>query len=315
VSAPVLDLEERCRSTLESLLEAGDEHALHQAYEFGRSVLAEGTGVLEMMLLMWRTALGCSEAGAAPARAARVEAFLLECLSPFEMAYRGAQEANAALRHLDERREEEVRRIAHELHDEAGQLLAAVHLALEGLRPHVAPEASARYEQTEALLRQVGEEIRRLSHELRPLILDDLGFLPALRVLGEGIARRCGMAVEVTGTTGGRLPPAVETALYRAAQEALNNVARHARAKRAVLDVRRTEREVTCLIRDDGRGFDPAVTCAPGGRRGLGLEGLRERVARLGGALEVSSRPGRGTELKIRIPLEVPGAHQDPDRR
>ena len=92
------------------------------------------------------------------------------------------------------------------------------------------------------------------------------------------------------------------------AHEPLNEVNR-------TLDVRRTEREVTCLIRDDGRGFDPAVTCAPGGRRGLGLEGLRERVARLGGALEVSSRPGRGTELKIRIPLEVPGAHQDPDRR
>ena len=316
MSAAVLELEQRCRSMLRHHLEVGDEHTLHEAYEFGRSALAEGVGVLEMVLLLWQTALAELDASDAQVSEERMEGFLLESLSPFEMAHRGALETNAALRQIDELREEEVRRIAHELHDEAGQVLAAVHLAVEGLRPHIAPPGLVRHEQVVALLSHAQEEIRRLAHELRPLILDDLGFLPALRFLGDGVAGRAGIVVEVSGSTGGRLPPAVETALYRVAQETLTNVARHAHASRAVLVVRRTEREVACHIRDDGCGFDPAAASASGRRRGLGLEGLRDRVARLGGTLEIRSKPGRGTELEIRIPLGgVNGAHQDPARR
>ena len=109
----------------------------------------------------------------------------------------------------------------------------------------------------------------------------------------------------MTGSTEDRLPPAVEIALYRAAQEALSNVARHAGASRATIEIQHMEREVVCRIQDDGCGFNPERALAPGERPGFGLDGLRERMAMLGGALEVSSQPGRGTELVMHIPLEV----------
>ncbi len=143
-----------------------------------------------------------------------------------------------------------------------------------------------------------------MAHELRPVILDDLGLVPSLRFLGQGVAQRSGLAVRVMGSTGGRLAPAVETALYRAAQEALSNVARHARASSATIEVSRTEREVVCRIRDDGWGFDPEAAAANGKREGFGLDGIRERIAPLGGALDVCSRPGRGTEVLVRVPVE-----------
>jgi signal transduction histidine kinase len=197
-----------------------------------------------------------------------------------------------------------LRRVARELHDEAGHLLATLHSALEGLRPHLAPGGDAPLARTFGLLRQMEDEIRRLAHELRPAILDDLGLLPALAFLGEGVTRRSDVAVTVRGSTEGRLAPAVETTIYRVVQEALTNVARHAHASRATVELERTAHEVSCRVRDDGRGFDPTAKPAGDRRRGIGLEGMRERVARLGGAFEVCSRPGSGTELMLRIPTE-----------
>jgi len=295
-------------------LETGDETSLHEAYEFGRNALSEEVGVLDMVLLVWRAA-DRARADRGNGSSAPFESFVLECLSPFEMAYRGAREANEALRRLDERREEQARRIARELHDEAGQLLATMHLALERLRPDLAPGAGVHLEQAVALLRHAEEDIRRLSHELRPAILDDLGLMPALRFLSEGVGQRAGLTIAVSGSAEERLPPAVEIALYRVVQEALNNVARHARATRATIEVQRVDRDVVCRIVDDGRGFDPVAVSARGRQRGIGLDGMRERIARLGGALEVRSEPGRGTELLFHIPLEVTHEDARPDRR
>ena len=310
MSRPPDNLEERCALALRRHLEAGDESTLHEAYEFGRSALAREIGVLDMALLLWRTVLEVRPDFEGDRQLARrIEGFLLECLSPFEMAHRGAREANEALRTLDERREEHVRRIARELHDQAGSLLATVYLSVDGLRPHLAPGGEERLARMVALLNQVEDEIRRVAHELRPVILDDLGLVPALRFLGEGVAQRSGLAITVRGSTHGRLPPRIETELYRTTQEALSNVTRHSRATKAEIEIRRTEREVRCEIRDDGRGFDPAAGPAPGASRGLGLNSIRERLAPLGGALEVRSRPGDGTELLISIPLEVSHAH------
>jgi signal transduction histidine kinase len=304
------DLEQRCAQALREHAVAGDEETLHRAYEFGRLALGEGVGVMEMALMVRRAALAAGRAQLdGEVVRERVDSFVLEAFSPFEMAYRGAREANAALRRLDEDRERQVRRIAHELHDQAGQLLAIVHRALDRLRDHVAPGGGVHLDQAVALLHQVEDEIRRVAHELRPVILDDLGLVPALRFLGQGVAQRSGLAVRVMGSTDGRLAPAVETALYRAAQEALSNVARHARASSATIEVRRAEREVVCRIRDDGWGFDPEAASTRGQREGFGLDGIRERIAPLGGALDVCSRPGHGTEILVRVPLEV--AHAD----
>src|SRR5438128_986513 len=176
------DLEERSVQTLRQHLEDGDEISLHEAYEFGREALAGGVGVMDMAMLLWRVARDqLREASAAgEERHARIENFLLECLSPFEMAHRGAREANEALRCLDERREDQARHIARELHDQAGQLLASVHLALGDLRPHLASGGETGLARIAGLLDAVEDEIRRISHELRPLVLDDLGLLPAL---------------------------------------------------------------------------------------------------------------------------------------
>ncbi|TMQ63707.1 MAG: sensor histidine kinase [Candidatus Eisenbacteria bacterium] len=307
-------LEERCARALRRHLEGGGEDTLHESYEFGRLAMAEGVGVLDMALLMLRVTLDACRDPNGNGTVERAEGFVLECLSPFEMAYRGAWEANQALRHLDERREEQARGIGRELHDVAGQLLATAHLALERLRPHLAPAGTAGLEQVAAALHQVEDELRRLAHELRPAILEDLGLVPALRFLGEGLARRSKLTVAVEGSTRGRLAAPVETALYRVAQEALSNVARHSGASRAALSIERTEREVVCCIRDNGCGFDPAAAALPGPRRGLGLAGIRERVTRLGGTMDIVSQPQSGAELWIRIPLEVSYAHAHSDR-
>src|SRR5947208_11398931 len=156
------------------------------------------------------------------------QAFFSESLSPFEMTHRASREANSALRRLNERLEEEAKRIAHTLHDEAAQLLASVHVALDALARDLPQSVRSRLGEVRDLLDRIEGELRRLSHELRPTMLDDLGLVPALQFLAEGVAKRTGLSVEVRGSTHGRLPPAVETAPYRIAQEALTNAVRHA---------------------------------------------------------------------------------------
>lgn len=304
----------RCARTLRAHVAAGDEATLAAAYALGRDALDHGLGVLDMALLLARAARGPLRAARGHGAEARLESFLLECLSPFEMAHRGAREANAALRRLDELREEQARRIARELHDQSGQLLASVYLALGELESQVPAAGRAAYLEVRARLQAVEEEIRRLAHELRPAVLDDLGFLPALRALAEGVRLRSGLRVRVTARAPGRFPPAVETALYRAAQEALRNVVRHAGASQAQVEVRRLPRELECRIRDDGHGFDPRPALAGRGRGGAGLRGIRERLAPLGGTLAIASQPGRGAELLLRIPLEVSHVHATADR-
>ncbi|HEX4834887.1 MAG TPA: PAS domain S-box protein [bacterium] len=213
------------------------------------------------------------------------------------------KQAEHALRSLNERLEEEAKRIAHALHDEAGQLLSSVHLALEEFAHELPPGARGGLHPIKELLDQIEEELRRLSHELRPTILDDLGLLPALEFLANRVAKRSGLAITVQGSTEGRLAPPVETALYRSVQEALTNVVRHARATQVCVEIRHAEDAIQCSIRDDGAGFDVSTALSRRGERGLGLTGIRERAGALGGTLTIRSAPGQGTELLIAIPL------------
>ncbi|HKQ56321.1 MAG TPA: sensor histidine kinase [Candidatus Eisenbacteria bacterium] len=299
------NLERRGARALRRHLGNGGEASLHEAYTFGRAALDADIGVLEMTVLLWRVVVGALPASGDPRLASQVEAFLLECLSPFEMAHRAAREGNAALRRLDERREEHVRRVARELHDQAGQLLATVYLSLDAVKPHLAEGGAQPLARVVSLLHRVEDEMSRVAYELRPVILDDLGLVPALRVLGEGMAQRSALTIHVEGSTRGRLPPRIETELYRMVQEALGHVARDTGASQAVVALCHTEREVRCGVRDNGRGFDPA---RPATGAAMGLDGIRERLAPLGGSMEVRSAEGQGTELVIRVPLEVNGA-------
>ncbi len=151
------------------------------------------------------------------------------------------------------------------------------------------------------LLERVEEQLRRLAHELRPTILDDLGLLPALRILVEGVSKRTRLPITVTGFTDGRLPPPIETALYRSVQEALANVTKHARATKVRVEIQRNSSNVRCSISDNGQGMDVPAVLRRQGERGLGLIGIRERLDPFRGTVDLKSAPGRGTEVIISL--------------
>ena len=140
--------------------------------------------------------------------------------------------------------------------------------------------------------------MRRLAVELRPKALDDFGLVPALERLRDTFAEQTGMRVDLESQIRERLPTEVETALYRIVQEALTNVVKHAQATAVSIVLARKSGAVTALIEDDGRGFTP-----DGSGEGLGLLGMGERLALLGGRLKIESRPGAGTAIVAEVPL------------
>jgi signal transduction histidine kinase len=234
----------------------------------------------------------------------RAGSFLIESLSPFEISHRSVDEANAALRRLNETLETEVGRIAHALHDQAGSILATATLELD-LAAKELPAGGQRLAGVRQLLDETGEQLRHLSHELRPTILDDLGLRPALEFLAQGFEQRAGLKVSVTGQLRGRLPVGAEIAIYRIAHEALNNAVRHGGGQTTVtILLEQHAQEIRCRIVDDGAGFDAAVLLAPGGKRGLGLLGMRERANAVGGRCDIRSVPGEGTAIELVVPLE-----------
>jgi len=222
--------------------------------------------------------------------------------------------AEQALHHLNEALEEEIKRIAHALHDEAGQLLASVHIGLAEIARDLPPHAAQRLEDVRGLLDKIEEQLRHLSHELHPTILDDLGLRPALEFLADGVSRRTGLQVGVEGSPGARLSTPTETVLYRVVQEALTNVTKHAQATRVSITLARSGRLLRCAIRDDGVGFDAARVLARRGSRGLGLIGIQERLHGVGGRLDIIATPGSGTQLIMSVPAEVDGAESDSPR-
>lgn len=203
------------------------------------------------------------------------------------------QEMNVAL-------EQEARRIAQVLHDESGQLLAAAHVAIEAMAETAPAPMRKHIEEVTRLLNQTEEQVRELSHELRPTILDDLGLRPALEFLARAASSRTGMEAHVDCQIEYRLPPPIETAIYRVTQEALMNVLRHADARHVSVRVEQRDGSIWGSIRDDGKGFDTKSLFQSGGT-GLGLIGMRARMSSVGGKLVVSSRPGQGTDIRFSI--------------
>lgn len=292
-------LQEEITRALREHLARGGEAELLSGYDLGRRALAEEIGVLGLVAALQEALAAACPPDAPGAREVvrSAQDFVLECVSPYEMAHRQAREANRALRGLNDLLEDQTRRISHELHDQAGQLVASVHIAIDEVARAAPPATATQLRSVRDLLDRVEEQLRRLSHELRPTMLDDLGLVTALEFLAEGVAARTGMAVAVDGPREARFPAPVETVLYRVAQEALTNVARHARARRAWVRVQPDGARLCCAIRDDGVGFDVAAVMERGSLQGIGLIGMRERLARVGGTLRVTSSPGDGTEL------------------
>ncbi len=284
------------------------EDVLRSAYELGRRGLTQGKSLVEIASLHHQALQGLiREEKDEKSRDDLLRTssdFLAECLSPYEMAHRGFQDAVKALRQLNETLEEEIKRIAYAVHDEAGQLLVAVHLALAEVARDLPKPQQEQVGNIEGLLNQVEKHLRRYSHELRPTILDDLGWIAAIRFLAEGISKRADLPIHIQATVSGRLPTAVETALYRTVQEGLTNAVKHAKASHIWIRAWKEKLALCCSIRDDGAGFDSQQVQTEPGRKGLGLVAMRERVSAIGGTLRIESCRGQGTELLIRVPLE-----------
>lgn len=201
--------------------------------------------------------------------------------------------------------EQERKRIARELHDDTAQVLFAQLLRLTALKASTSAEVRDTAESLEEMTVEAIEGVRRMAVELRPPALDDLGLLAALGDLAQRFSDQRGVDVDYQARgPRGRLPAEVELVLYRVAQEAMTNIAKHADASKVWIDLDRGGDDVTLSVRDDGRGFDPALARASDDKGlGLGLFGMEERVALLGGAFKVWPRQGGGTEIFSFLPL------------
>jgi PAS domain S-box-containing protein len=218
-----------------------------------------------------------------------------------EKLRRSAEELQALSRRLVELQESERKLLARELHDRVGQALTALSINLARLQDRSrTPEVRARLKDSEALLEATVQAIENVVADLRPPMLDDHGLPAALAWYADEFAVRSGVAVSVQAEAEGgeRLSPEVEIALFRIAQEALNNIAKHARATRATIVLGRAASDYCMWISDNGIGSGHAEPRRPG----LGMVTMRERAQAVGGSFEISSTPGDGTRLTVRVP-------------
>lgn len=200
--------------------------------------------------------------------------------------------------------EAERKRIARELHDDTAQSLASIIVRLRLLeRATDDPTVLRNVEELRELTSQALDSVRRMAMDLRPASLDDLGLVPALDAIAARFAENTGADVSVDASRlRRRLPRDVELVLYRVAQEALNNIAKYASATHAAVSLKAGRDHVTLVIQDDGIGFDKDELARPYGS-GLGIFGMRERLALVSGELDVVSATGTGTQITARVPL------------
>ncbi len=226
------------------------------------------------------------------------ETFATRAALAVDLSERIAQDA---LRRVVEAQELERRRLARELHDETGQALTSILLGLKALEERTDdPDSRAATQELRELVVSTLQDVRRLAVELRPSALDDFGLVAALERLTDSFAEQTGIAVDFqTALADERLPAEVETALYRIVQESLTNVVKHARARRVSILLARKNRAIKAVVEDDGQGFDPAEETEDG----FGLVGMRERLALLGGRLEVESARDAGTTIAAEVPV------------
>ena len=218
------------------------------------------------------------------------------------------EQLQAMSRQLVDVQESERRQIARELHDRVGQNLTALSINLDIMKSQIGENGSTalrtRLDDAATLLESTAGSIENVMSELRPPMLDDYGLLPALQWYGNEFWRRTGIRVNVEGDEQmERVPQASEIALFRIAQEALNNVAKHAHARHADIALARNGSHVVMTVSDDGMGFEAAPAMASRRRRpGLGMVTMRERTQAVGGQFEIGPAPGRGARVVVRVP-------------
>jgi signal transduction histidine kinase len=208
--------------------------------------------------------------------------------------------ARDTVRRVVAAQEAERKRLALELHDETGQALTSILLGLKAIGGAKTREEAKQAEaDVRTLVVQALQDVRALAVELRPSALDDFGLGPALDRLAHTFSERSGIETTTETTLDERLPPEVETVLYRVVQEALSNVVKHAGAEHVSIVLAQRDARVAATIDDDGRGFDQADVREDA----LGLVGMRERLGLVGGTLEIESSPGSGTTVAAQVPL------------
>ncbi len=363
----------RYAAALQDYLAHGQEAVLQFAYDLGRQAAAEGLGVLDMVRIHQRAALGGMDSRESPPGSRKAlqaaETFFMEAMSPFEATHRGFRETNFKLSELNETlahrnvelaainralkkeiaerrrteealreskehyrllfnearlmqdnlrnlsnrivhvQEEERKRISRELHDEVGQALTAVNVHLTMLRNAAQlenPELREKIIATQQLLEQTMEVVHRFARELRPAMLDDLGLTPALRSYIKAFAERTGMHIRFNACpTVEQLGSEEKTVLYRVAQESLTNVAKHAQASEVEMNLRHLKNTICMEIKDNGKAFRVEQHCAANGKKRLGLLGMQERVRLVNGNFAVESEVGKGTTVRVEIPVPV----------
>jgi two-component system, NarL family, sensor histidine kinase UhpB len=220
------------------------------------------------------------------------------------------RESTERLQHFSRRlltvQEEERRHLSRELHDEFGQMLAGITLHLQAAKVLAGGAARSRLEECVVLIQHAGVQLGRLVLELRPTMLESAGLAPTLKWLAKQHEERTGMATQVVGQLND-VPGDLAIVCFRAVQEALTNVIRHAQAQHVRIELHQTDSTLELAVSDDGVGFDVAKTLdqAPGCGH-LGLLGMKERVQILGGEIEVDSEPRRGTRIRISLPTVAP---------
>jgi len=226
------------------------------------------------------------------------ETFATRAALAVDLSERIAQDS---LRRAVETQELERRRLARELHDETGQALASILLGLKTLEEKTDDDAArSAIEELRELVVATLQDVRRLAVELRPSALDDFGLVAALERLTHSFAEQSGIKVDFQAAIADkRLPAEAETALYRVVQESLTNVVKHAQARRVSILVTRTNGAVKAVVEDDGRGFDSEKATD----RGFGLVGMRERLALVGGRLEIETALDGGTTIAAEVPV------------
>ncbi len=212
----------------------------------------------------------------------------------------------ALSRQLIAAQENERRCLARELHDEIGQVLTAVSINLHALKSICCTAAQPRIEESLAIVDRAVHQVRDLSLDLRPSMLDDLGLAATLRWYVDRQVRRAGLTIHLADHLDTRrLPPGLETVCFRVVQEALTNAVRHARARQVWIGLDREQSRITLTVRDDGIGFDPCQARQRALRgTSCGLLGMQERVEALGGQLRLEAAPGAGTTVQVCLPVE-----------
>jgi signal transduction histidine kinase len=287
--ASTLEIADRIAAINDQALSHGSQRSAELFVEYRRRLV---------WILGLTLAIGLALASASIRHILRLER---ESRLRFDQLQRAQGELKQLSARLVEAQEEERRAISRELHDEVGQSLNALLVDLGNLAAVMAPadeEGSRLLGTAKHLADESVKALRNMALLLRPSMLDDFGLVPALHWQAREVSRRTGLRIDVESEdVADELPEEHKTCVYRVVQEALQNSARHAQAQSVRVSVRQGPERLVLTIRDDGKGFDASRV------RGLGLLGMEERVKHLGGAFEVLSWPGQGTELSAALPL------------